>query len=247
MGVLSEMRGPACVVVMDWPRRRNAIGPPEAAELAGALAAAGDSGARVVVLTGTGTFCAGGDLPAVAAIAEQGPDAVRESVYGRFQQLVRTLLAIPIPTIAALDGPAIGLGFDLALVCDMRMVGPDGWCRQGWGAIGLIPATGGELLLRRRAPNVLWRLLADQPALGPDDLDRLGLAESVEPSAVDAAVARAERLAELPADALSGYVTITRRDLRAEIESHLDTCVDIQVGLICSDHFRLKTAEILGL
>jgi enoyl-CoA hydratase/carnithine racemase len=246
MGVLTDMGGPACIVTMDWPERRNAIGPSEAADLSAALAAAGSSAARVVVLTGRGTFCAGGDLHAVAAIAEDGPEAVRASVYGRFQALMRTLLAIPTPTIAALDGPAIGLGFDIALACDMRLAGPDAWCRQGWGSIGLIPATGGELLLRRRAPNLLWKLIADQPKLGPTDLDRLGLAELVAGSAVDAAVARAERLAELPTDALNGYVTISRRELRAEIEPYLETCLDIQVGLICSEHFRAKTAEILG-
>ena len=93
------------------------------------------------------------------ALVKQGPDVVRDAVYGRFQRLPRTILSAPVPVFAAVDGPAVGLGMDLALMCDDRFIGPKGWLRQGWGALGLVPGTGGELLLRRLAPNLIWQLL----------------------------------------------------------------------------------------
>ena len=246
MGVLVERIDAACVVTMDWPAQRNALGPDEAEELVEGLREAAGTDAMAVVLAGTGVFSAGGNLPVIAALAEQGPEAVRANVYGKFQETVRTLVSIPVPTIAALDGPAIGLGFDLALACDMRFSGPKGWCRQGWGTIGLIPATGGELLLRRRAPNLLWALLAEQPKLEPATLARHGIAEAVDGSAVEAAVERARQLAGMPREALEGYVAISRHGLQAELDSYLATCLEFQVDLICSDHFHQRAAELLG-
>ncbi|HTU06902.1 MAG TPA: enoyl-CoA hydratase/isomerase family protein, partial [Trebonia sp.] len=148
MGVVTEVAGPAALVVLDWPEKRNALGPDEANEVAAALrAAAGQPDVRGIVLTGNGAFCAGGDLGGMVARADMPPEERRALVYSAYQGLIRTLIELPVPTVAAVDGPAVGMGFDIALACDSRFIGPDGWCRQGWARIGLIPGTGGELLL----------------------------------------------------------------------------------------------------
>jgi enoyl-CoA hydratase/carnithine racemase len=179
--------GATAVVTLDWPARRNALGPAQARELAGTLrrlAAAED--VAVVALTGNGAFCAGGDLQAVATLAAAGPDAVREVLYEVFHEVVRQLIAMPKPVLAAVDGPAVGLGMDLALACDWRAIGPGGWFRQGWADLGVIPGTGGELLLRRLAPALVWSLLGSSSQLGPSDAARLGLAVAAPEGALPA-------------------------------------------------------------
>jgi len=143
MGVVTELAGPAALVVLDWPEKRNALGPDEANEVAAALrAAAGQPDVRGIVLTGNGAFCAGGDINGMVARADMPPEERRALVYGAYQGLIRTLIELPLPTVAAVDGPAVGMGFDIALACDSRFIGPDGWCRQGWARIGLIHRSG---------------------------------------------------------------------------------------------------------
>ena len=85
------------------------------------------------MLTGNGALCAGGNLRGAVERAGMPEDERRRLVYGAFQGLVRAIIDVPVATIAAIDGPAVGMGFDLALACDSRFVGPDGWCQQGWG------------------------------------------------------------------------------------------------------------------
>jgi len=247
VGVVTDRQGPVEVLKMDWPDRHNALGPSEADDISAALDAACDGRVRALVITGTAAFCAGGDLRQISELAQGPAEMLRDSVYGSFQVLVRKLVELPIPVIAAIDGPAIGLGMDLALACDMRFIGEKGWMRQGWAALGLIPGTGGVLLLRRLAPGLLWRLIADQPRLGPLEASKLGLAESAAPGdALSAALSRARQLALLPAATIAAYVRLERQGLAEELEAHLPSCLDLQIGLLRSPEFARKSQEILG-
>ncbi|WP_181784014.1 enoyl-CoA hydratase/isomerase family protein, partial [Pseudonocardia pini] len=92
----------AVVVTMAWTQKRNAIGPAEADELAEAIRAAGERASSAVVLTGEGAFSAGGDLPAISEISRTlSREQIRDTVYSRFQGMVRALRECPVPTIAA--------------------------------------------------------------------------------------------------------------------------------------------------
>ena len=133
MGVTVDFEGSVATVTLRWPEQRNALGPDEAREVTAALGSAVEQGAQVVVLTGEGAFCAGGNLRGMVARAEMPPEERRRLVYSAYQGLLRALVDLPVPTLAALDGPAVGMGFDIALACDARLVGPGGWVRQGWG------------------------------------------------------------------------------------------------------------------
>lgn len=129
-------------VTLAWPRRRNALGPAEAGLLADAIE--GLHEAQVVVLRAAGpAFCAGGDLRAILRLAADGDDAVRNAIYAEYQRLARAVVGFDGLSIAAIDGPAIGLGADLALMCDVRLAGSEAWFLQGWARLGLIPGTGG--------------------------------------------------------------------------------------------------------
>ena len=239
MGVVTEVAGPAAVVMLDWPDTRNALGPDEANEVAAALrAAAADEAVRGVVLTGNGAFCSGGNLGGMVARADMPPQERRALVYDAYQGLIRTVIDLPVPTVAAVDGPAVGMGFDLALACDSRLIGPEGWCRQGWARIGLIPGTGGELLLRLRAPGALWRLLDGQPKVGAALAERLGIGEATNGmTAREAAIRRVGSYAAYPPATVAGYVRLNRAELRARLAEHQAECLEVQLELLSDPGF----------
>jgi enoyl-CoA hydratase/carnithine racemase len=247
MGVLTEIDGPCGIVTLDWPQKRNALGPAEAGELADALRQVADEpGVKGVVVTGNGAFCAGGDLKGMIARADMSPEERRQMVYGAFQGMIKTIVGLPVPTFAAVDGPAVGMGFDIALACDARIVGPGGWFRQGWARIGLIPGTGGELLLRLRAPGALWRLIPGQPKVDAAAAEQLGLAETAGPEFADArsaALARVHMLGDIGRAVLEGYVRLHRADLRARLGDHLAECLAIQVDLLSDPEFPGRAAS----
>jgi enoyl-CoA hydratase/carnithine racemase len=247
MGVVIQAAGPAALVILDWPEKRNALGPEQAGELAAALrTAAADPDVRGVVITGNGTFCAGGDIKGMVARADMPPEERRALVYSAYQGLIRAVLELPVPTVAAVDGPAVGMGFDLALACDSRFIGPEGWCRQGWARLGLIPGTGGELLLRTRAPGALWQLLDGQPKVHADLAERLGIGEGTgERTAREMALQRVESYAAYSRAVLAGYVRLNRSELRARLADHQAECLAVQLELLADTEFRNRAGAAL--
>ena len=247
MGILTEIDGPCGVVTLDWPDKRNALGPAEAGELADALRQAADEpGVKGIVVTGNGAFCAGGDIKGMIARADMPPEERRRLVYTAYQGMITTIVGLPVPTFAAVDGPAIGMGFDIALACDVRIVGPGGWFRQGWAGIGLIPGTGGELLLRLRAPTALWRLIPGQPKVDGPAAETLGLGETAGAEFADArsaAVARVRKLGDISRATLEGYVRLHRADLWARPGDHLAECLATQIALLSDPEFRHRAAR----
>jgi 2-(1,2-epoxy-1,2-dihydrophenyl)acetyl-CoA isomerase len=248
MGVVTEVAGHAALVILDWPEKRNALGPEQAGELAAALrTAAEDPSVRGVVITGNGAFCAGGDIRGMVARADMPPEERRALVYTAYQGLIRSVLELPVPTVAAVDGPAVGMGFDLALACDSRFIGPDGWCRQGWARIGLIPGTGGELLLRMRAPGALWKLLDGQPKVAANLAERLGIGEGTgELTAREMALHRVESYAAYSRATLAGYIRLSRSELRARLQKHQAECLAVQLELLADPEFRDRAGGALA-
>ena len=250
-GLLVERRGPSVWLTLDRPDRRNALTPALAGELADAVAEAGDDpGTRAVVLTGAGSaFCSGGDLVALSAVAEGGARAVTDVVYGQFHRLVRTLAGVPVPVIAAVNGPALGAGLDLALCCDLRLASGNAVFASSWINAGLVPGMGGAHLLThavgstRAAEMALtgrridaeqalaWGLVGE--VAGPDRLyDR-----------ADAAVAG---LAALSRPALESSKASLRRALGPGFEHELAVLGAVQGGLLTGQDFRDATARFRG-
>lgn len=246
MGVDTHIQGNAAVVTLDWPDIANALGPSQAEQLGDAIFAAGASdGIAAVVITGRGVFCSGGDLRTLSELAASSSQAeVAEMVAGIYQRLIRALAGCPVPTIAAVDGPAVGLGADLVLACDMRFIGARGWLRQGWAAAGLIPGTGGVALLHAADPLLLWKAIAEQPKLDAEQCERLRIAEHGGERAIDAALARADQLGALPPATLRHYVELAR-PLRWPSDEHFAACASIQSGLIKSDRFAAFAERVL--
>src|SRR5271156_5737326 len=242
MGVRLERDGAAALLILDWPDVRNALSLEAAREVCAAIAqASGDPDIAGLVITGEGAFCAGANLKGVVERSGMPEEERKQVVYGAMQGMVRALISFPLPTVAAIDGPAIGLGFDLALACDSRLLGPQGWCMQGWGRIGVIPGTGGEYLLRLRAPSLLWRLLETQPRIYAADAERWNIGESTnDDSARARAVARVNSYAHMSRDALVAYTDLHRMDLRKGLDEHLEAAVNRQVKLLASPDLKGK-------
>jgi enoyl-CoA hydratase len=116
-------------VELQRPERRNALNSQLAEELREAVQKAGAEDVRAIVLTGQGTaFCAGADLTGDAFAADY-PD--------RLIALNRAIDQTPIPVIGAINGPAIGAGLQLAMVCDLRVVAPDAFFQFPTSKYGL--------------------------------------------------------------------------------------------------------------
>ena len=248
MGVRLERDGAAALLILDWPDVRNALSLEAAREVCAAIAlASGYPDIAGLVITGEGAFCAGANLKGVVERSGMPEEERKQIVYGAMQGMVRALISFPLPTVAAIDGPAIGLGFDLALACDSRLIGPQGWCMQGWGRIGVIPGTGGEYLLRLRAPSLLWRLLETQPRIHAADAERWNIGESTQDEpARGRAVARINSYAQMSRAALMAYVDLHRMELRKGLEEHLAAAVNAQVKLLASPDLKAKVAALLA-
>lgn len=229
-------------ITIDRPDSRNALRRSDLTEFTALLQGlATESQLSAVVVTGNGAFCAGADLKGLRDVVTAGP--VSEALYEPAHALIRQLVSMPVPVIAALDGPAIGMGADIALACDCRILGPDGWLRQGWAAHGVIPATGGLLFLRHLAPSAIWKLLDGQPLIDGPTAERLGIGEASNERAVVTAERRAQGYAAIPRPALAAYVRFSRRAVRDELDSELADLASVQAELFNDARFAQHLAD----
>ncbi|WP_049995875.1 enoyl-CoA hydratase/isomerase family protein [Halococcus sediminicola] len=188
-------------ITLDRPAVYNAFTKQTITELNDAINQfRGDDNAHVAVLTGAGDgFCAGADVSSMPDWKEKGKRA-----YGEFlrdvQSVVANLRGSSKPTIAAVEGPAIGAGCDFALACDLRLVGPDAVLREGFVKMGLIPGDGGAWLLPRLIGEAKAReyLLTGKGITSAAAVD-LGLAVEESENALNAAYDLAEEMLDLPA------------------------------------------------
>lgn len=113
--ITTEEVGRAALITIDRHAKRNALDTALCEQLRTAVTAAAADGARVLVITGQGTaFCAGADLRGVYG------DEFRTALYG----MLHAITDLPVPVIAAVNGPAIGAGTQLAIACDLRVAAP---------------------------------------------------------------------------------------------------------------------------
>jgi len=184
-------------------RRRNAIDQISRAELAEAVAQiAADTAARVLVVAADGpAFCAGADLVDLFGEAtDQTIDQIRNDVMLVYDSFLK-ILDLPIPTIAAVRGAAIGAGLNLALSCDVRLAAPDANFGAVFSRIGLHPGGGCTYFLTRQlGPQQALRLLLDGGSLDAEAALRGGLVSEIVDDPEEAALTLAARWAGLNPD-----------------------------------------------
>ena len=200
--VLVDVADHVATVTVNDPDRRNAVTAEISAALRAAIIAAeANTDVHAVVLTGAGrAFCAGADLTALGEAAEDG----LRIIYDGFLAVADCTL----PTIAAVNGAAVGAGLNLALAADVRIAGPAALFDPRFQKLGIHPGGGATWMLQRGVgPQVARAALLFGKRFDADEAVRYGLA--------DDPVAAAQLLAAGPASAPRDVVIATKASMRA--------------------------------
>lgn len=222
-----EVHERVAVITVNDPDRRNAVTEAMSALLRDAVERAErDPGVHAVVVTGAGrAFCAGADLSALGAATRDG----LERIYAGFMAVGRCAL----PTIAAVNGAAVGAGMNLALAADIRIAGPSAVFDPRFQQLGIHPGGGATWMLQRAVgPQVARAALLFGMRFDAEQAVRYGLALQL----ADDPLATALLLAAGPAAAPREVVLATKASMRATaIPGYLDTDLhaaakDIELG-----------------
>src|SRR3954470_19027607 len=219
-------------ITLNRPERLNAVDPALAAELPVAIdAAAKEDAIRVVVITGAGRgFCSGLDLSTPPKLPDTSR-VERLDPYAWVGRWILSLLRCEKPVIAAVNGPAAGAGFGLALAADIRLVATSARMSAGYVRRALSPDAGVSFLLPRlvglsRATEILFTGREIDSA----EAERIGLASMViaDDSFTDHAFEYAERIAAGPPNALA----LTKRLLTTSLDTSLETQLERELAYI---------------
>jgi 2-(1,2-epoxy-1,2-dihydrophenyl)acetyl-CoA isomerase len=224
--LLYEIHDGIATITLNRPERRNAFTLEMIDLWVAALRDARTNDAvRVLVVTGAGrAFCSGGD---VGGMAEAGEVTALEH-----KQWLELIHRIPLalddldkPVIAALNGPAVGAGLDMALMCDLRFAAEGTKFSEGYVKVGLIPGDGGTYFLPRlvgvaRALELLWT----GDFIDAREAERIGLVNRVVPAEqlMPTVYEFAERLAAGPTVAIRTIKRAVYQGLRMDLRTHLD-------------------------
>lgn len=215
------------LITINDPDRRNAVTADISAALRGAIEEAEDDpGVHAVIVTGAGkAFCAGADLTELGAATEDG----LRVIYDGFLAMADCSL----PTIAAVNGPAVGAGLNVALAADVRIAGRTALFDPRFQKLGIHPGGGATWMLQRAVgPQVARASLLFGMSFDADSAVEHGLALKI----ADDPVAAARELAAGPASSPRSVVVATKASMRAtanpgtvDVDQHR-IAVDVEIG-----------------
>lgn len=246
------VNGGVGTITIDRPDKRNAMTWAMLQEFNAAVAAAGDDEqARVLVITGVpGAFCAGTDLADLASTPEserstRGARPGADRPAGDWWPIVHC----PKPVIAAVDGPAVGMGVEFTVQCDVRIATTR--ARFGWNFVhrGLVPDTGAGtwLLPRLIGPSAALRLLYSGEIIDAAEALRLGyLTAVVEPDDLETAVAaEAARFLAGSPHATKLIKALVYGGLESDLHEHMGNHRQAMAACFHSDDHREGVAAFL--
>ena len=246
--LLVEARGPVRLMTLNRPDALNAADE----VLHGKMARIwreldADSEVRAIALTGSGgAFSAGGDLSLLRRMVDD--TALRDKIMAEGAEIVRAMTSVRVPIIAAVNGPAVGLGCSLASMSDLVIVEEDAYFADPHVVLGLVAADGGALtwpLLTSLLRAKEFILLGDR--LSATDAVQLGLANRVVPTgtAVKVALELAERMAALPPQALRETKALLNETLRHSVESVLAGAIAAETASFNEAAFQENLGRML--
>lgn len=235
-----ERDGEVAILTLNRPEVLNAIHPPMHAELEEVFAdLAADASVAAVVVTGSGrAFCAGGDARAMVerTFDDRGPALPLRHA----RRLILNMLEVEQPLIAAVNGPAIGLGATLALYCDIIVCAEGARLGDPHVRVGLVAGDGGV---------VIWPLLVGMARakeflltgelIEAREAQRIGLVNRVVPAddLMPTALGLAQHLASGPRQAIQWTKFALNKRLREEVNLALDTSTILEsITMTSEDH-----------
>ena len=243
--LLIERDGPIAVLTMNNPDARNAFTDDLHEALREVwLHLAEDHALRAVVLTGAGkAFSAGGDIPGF--IRSYDSLDHRRLELRRARRLIDAMAEFPKPVIAAVNGPAVGLGCSVAVTCDLVLIAESAWMADTHVSIGLVAGDGGAATW----PLFMSLLKAKEYLLTGDRIPaieavNLGLANRVVPDdqLLKEALALAERLAAQPPQALQETKRALNLHLQAAVSLVAPFALSAEAESFATDDIR-RTIE----
>lgn len=175
--IQTKVQAGVATITLRNAKRRNAITSQMVTEIIDALdALEADEAVHAVIVTGEGSaFCAGADLSHLvrAATGDAEAEAAVRDIYRAFTRLRESTL----PTIAAVNGPAVGAGLNMALVCDVRIAGRTALFSSTFLSLGLHPGGGNTWMLERAVgPHVAAAMTLFGEQLDGEEAERVGMA-----------------------------------------------------------------------
>src|ERR1700688_1702081 len=219
------------LIQLNRPEKMNAIGALTRKQLGDAIKQVErDESVRVVVLTGSGrAFCSGADVTEMAQ-ADGGmrtPEDVGNVLRNEYMPMLTRLRTMPKPVIAAMNGPAVGIGASYALACDIRIATPEAYILEAFVNVGLAPDGGVSWLLPRLAgTGIAYEMFFTGKPLQAADAHRLGVINRIVPAdRLEAEVRElASELAAQPRGALAG----AKRAVTHALESSYDEALEFE-------------------
>lgn len=222
------------LVTLNDPERLNAMSEAMGGAIQGAVAALkDDASVRCVVLTGAGrAFSAGGDLDMLVRMTQAGnadrggpTRAAHRAFMGRFYRMYLSVRELPIPAIAALNGPAIGAGLCVALACDLRVAARDAKLGLNFTRLGIHPGMAATWTLPRIVGSAqAAELIYTGRLIDGEEAARIGLVNRAVPreETLAAALALADEIASAAPVAVRGAKRSLALSERAELGAQLD-------------------------
>ncbi|HEX9363819.1 MAG TPA: enoyl-CoA hydratase [Candidatus Dormibacteraeota bacterium] len=237
---------------LNRPEKMNAIGALTRQQLGDAIKQAERADdVRVVVLTGTGrAFSSGADVTEmISGGGMRTPEDVGNVLRNEYMPMLNRLRTMPKPVIAAMNGPAVGIGASFALACDIRIATPEAYILEAFVNIGLAPDGGVSWLLPRLAgTGVAYEMFFTGKPLSAEDAHRLGVINRVVPADRLEEEVRdlANQLVSQPRQALAGAKRAVNHALTSSYEDAMEFESYLQEAQVGSPEFAEGVQNFLA-
>ena len=230
--ILLEKKGYIAVATINRPKALNALNSEVLSDLDELVATVkADDEIRALVITGSGekAFVAGADIGEMSTLTKEGGTA-----FGKHgNDVFRAIETLPIPTIAAVNGFALGGGCELSMACDIRICADTAVFGQPETGLGITPGFGGtQRLARLVSPGMAKQLIYTAKNIKADEAYRIGLVNAVYP--LDELLPAAEKLAETIAKNAPIAVRACKQAINEGLQVDMDKAIVIEEKLFGS-------------
>ena len=242
--ILLEKKGYIAVATINRPKALNALNSEVLSDLDELVATVkADDEIRALVITGSGekAFVAGADIGEMSTLTKEGGTA-----FGKHgNDVFRAIETLPIPTIAAVNGFALGGGCELSMACDIRICADTAVFGQPETGLGITPGFGGtQRLARLVSPGMAKQLIYTAKNIKADEAYRIGLVNAVYP--LEELMPAAEKLAETIAKNAPIAVRACKKAINDGMQVDIDRAVAIEEGLFGSCFETADQKEGMG-